>query len=87
MIYGNNCKLSTAAIDDTDVDGRTALSWAAAKGDADAVNILLEFGADPNLWSNRGQSPLQWAGQNTSRRCAEILQTLLDHNADVNLVD
>jgi ankyrin repeat protein len=79
--------LSTSAIDDTDIDGRTALSWAAAKGDADAVNILLEFGADPNLCSNRGQSPLQWAGQNPSKRCAEILQALLDHNADVNLVD
>jgi ankyrin repeat protein len=80
-------ELSTSAIDDTDADRRTALSWAAAKGDADAVNILLEFGANPNLCSNRGQSPLQWAGQNPSRRCAEIMQALLDHNADVNLVD
>jgi ankyrin repeat protein len=80
-------ELSTSTIDDTDADGRTALSWAAAKGDAGAVKILLEFGANPHICSHRGQSPLQWAGQNPSERCAEIMQALLDHNVDVNLID
>ena len=80
-------ELSTSTIDDTDTDGRTALSWAAAKGDVDAVKVLLEFGANPNICSHRGQSPLQWAGQNPSERCAEIMQALLDHNVDVNLID
>jgi ankyrin repeat protein len=47
-------ELSTSTIDSKDADGRTALSWAAAKGDADAVNILLEFGANPNVCSRRG---------------------------------
>jgi ankyrin repeat protein len=79
--------LSTSEVDDTDADGRTALSWAAAKGDADTVKILLEFGANPNACSHRSQSPLQWAGQNPSERCAEIMEALLDHGADVNLVD
>ena len=80
-------ELSTATIDDKDADGRTALSWAAAKGDADAVKILLEFGANPNVCSRKGQSPLHWGGQNPSERCVEIVQALLDHEADVNLVD
>jgi ankyrin repeat protein len=80
-------ELSTATIDDKDADGRTALSWAAAKGDADAVKILLQFGANPNVCSRKGQSPLHWGGQNPSERCVEIIQALLDHGADVNLVD
>ena len=80
-------ELSTSTIDDTDADGRTALSWAAARGDFDAVNILLEFGADPNICSRRGQPPLQWAAQSPTERCAEILQALLKHNADVNHPD
>lgn len=42
-------ELSTATIDDKDADGRTAISWAAAKRDANAVKILLQFGANPNV--------------------------------------
>ena len=47
--------------DDLNMDGRTALSWAAVKSDARAVGILLEFGASPNTISHRGHGPLSWA--------------------------
>jgi ankyrin repeat protein len=78
---------STSTIDDRDADGFTALHWAAAKGDVDAVNALLEFGATPNMCSRRGHSPLSWASQSPSQRRVEIVQALLSSGADVNQVD
>lgn len=56
-------QLSTATIDHQDADGKTALSWATTRGDALTVQILLEFGADPNVRSPKGQAPLHWATQ------------------------
>lgn len=40
---------STATINDPDNAGRTPLFWAAAHGNLDAVTLLLEYGADPNV--------------------------------------
>jgi ankyrin repeat protein len=80
-------EISTSTIDETDSDGRTALSWAAARGDAEATKILLKFGADPNILSWKNQSPLHWAAQSLAGTCAEICQALLDSGADVNCVD
>ena len=80
-------ELSTSTIDDKDSDGRTALSWASTRGDTEAVNLLLEFGTDPNVCSGRGQSPLHWAAQCHTLACSEILQALLNSDADVNCVD
>ena len=38
---------STAALDAVDFTGRSPLSWAAKRGEAEAVRLLLEYGADP----------------------------------------
>jgi ankyrin repeat protein len=78
---------STSTIDDRDADGLTALHWATARGNVDAVKVLLEFGAAPNVYSRRGHSPLTWAAQSPSARRAEIVQELLNHGADVNHPD
>ena len=79
-------ELSTANIDDKDADGRTAISWAATRGDPRSVTILLQHGADPNASSVRGQTPLHWASQNPTRKGPRILQALIDSDANVNAV-
>ena len=80
-------ELSSSNIDDTDVDGRTALSWAAAKTDAKAVGILLEFGANPNIISQRDHGPLSWAAQSQELGRREVIEKLLAFNADANWAD
>ena len=48
-------------IDSRDAQGRTALMLATLRGHAEAVDILLDGGADPNVADNRGTTPLQAA--------------------------
>ena len=80
-------QLSSSKIDESDVDGRTALSWAAAKTDAKAVGILLEFGANPNIIFQRGHGPLSWAAQSQELGRREVIKKLLTFNADANWAD
>lgn len=40
---------NSSAIDQEDADGRTPLSWAAARGDSKSVETLLRHGASPNI--------------------------------------
>lgn len=79
--------LTTSNIDDQDSDGRTALSWAAQRGDIAAVSDLLKFNANPNLCSHRGQSPLHWAAQNNTGSSARMIATLLEAGADAKAAD
>lgn len=46
-------------IDAVDTEERTALCWAAARGDAEAVRVLLKHGADPNIADRIGQGALR----------------------------
>ena len=80
-------ELSTANIDDKDADGRSAISWAATRGDLASVSVLLQYGADPNSKSVRGQTPLHWASQNPTHEGSRIIQALIDSDANVNAVD
>ena len=73
-------QLSTAAINRADAKGRTALAWAAARGDEGNVRTLLEFGADPNISCATGNSPLLRSVRAQSPSCIKLL---LDHDADV----
>nr|XP_023691900.1 ankyrin repeat domain-containing protein 66-like isoform X3 [Paramormyrops kingsleyae]XP_023693489.1 ankyrin repeat domain-containing protein 66-like isoform X3 [Paramormyrops kingsleyae] len=48
---------------DVDWDYRTPLHWAAAKGQADTVRILLEHGASPCLRTASGWTPTHFAAE------------------------
>lgn len=69
---------STSEINGLDSQGRTPLSWAAARGDSRSVQILLEHGAQANLSDEQSNSPLHYS-KNTA--CARLL---LLHGAEVS---
>ncbi|OTA63094.1 ankyrin [Hypoxylon sp. EC38] len=71
-----------SCIDSFDACGHTPLHWAAIRNDFDAVNMLLEAGAEPNILSTLGVSPL---GEAVRLRNILIAQLLLDAGADANL--
>ena len=64
---------STACIDVVDSQGRTPLSWAARRGDSEAVKTLLSQGACPNTADISGYSPLHWAAQASTPAAMEPL--------------
>lgn len=74
----------TAAIDKQDAYGRTALMWAAVRGDARSVLTLLNAGADPNIVDNNGQNMLSAALGKGRALCAFIL---LKHGVDAAELD
>ena len=72
------------AIDALDYKGRTALSWAARRGDARSTNILLQAQADPDLADVRGQTPLLLACEASSTTCVDLL---LEAGANYNHIN
>jgi len=66
---------SIAELNDNDEFGRTPLHWACAIGDPNAVQALLQLGADPNQQSSQGTStPLQLAAEaGTGAGCIDLL--------------
>ena len=71
---------STAALDTVDITRRSPLSWATQKGDAEAVRLLLEHGADPNNSDNTNMTPLHYAAQAKTPEC---LLLLIKHGARI----
>ena len=65
--------LSKSAIDQTDSNGRSALWWAARRGDTSAVSSLIEFDADINLKSHNGWRPLDAAIISNNLDCIWLL--------------
>ena len=70
-------------VDECDYQGRTVLSWAAARGDSQTVGKLLACGALPEKKCLLQRSSLHYAAS-TDVSTAEIL---LDAKADVNVAD
>ena len=67
-----------------DNKGPTPLIIAASYGELDIIELLLDYGADPNLQDNWGNTALM----NNAQDVAEdtyITQFLLDHGADPNI--
>ncbi len=73
--------ISNEDIDVVDSFGRTALMWAAWRGDATSFSTLLRFGADPQASSFDGNSVLLYAVHGGSKEC---LKLLLGAGADIN---
>ena len=64
---------STALLDTVDSTGRSPLSWAAQRGEDEAVRLLLEYGADPNNNDNTNMTPLHYAAQTDTPKCLLLL--------------
>lgn len=72
---------SSADPNATEVDGSTALHWAAHRGDAPMVKRLLDAGADPNVATHYSITPLALAAKIGN---AAVIDLLLDAGADPN---
>src|SRR4051794_20245504 len=70
-------RVDATNIDKTDSLGRTALSWAAQRADVESVQILLRYGANPNIYSTKNHSPLHYAAEAQTPDC--ILPLLQHH--------
>ncbi|KAL8811620.1 MAG: hypothetical protein Q9200_001647 [Gallowayella weberi] len=67
---------TTRDLNAVDSSGRTALVWAAARGDELALRTLINYGADVNLPDGQGNTPLHHA------RTVECIDKLLHAGAD-----
>ena len=73
-----------AKLEETDIEGYTALHWAIAYDQYEAAQTLLEAGANPNAVDAYGTHPLMTAVFNNN---LEIVKLLLDYGADRDFKD
>ena len=72
------------AVDARDNMGLTPLHWAAQQGDDVSVEVLLKFGANPNIVDRCGLTALHWATCGGNGSC---ISQLLEAGADVRAMD
>ena len=74
-------------------NGRTPLSWAAAKARKELVRLLLEKGADIESRDRDGRTPLSWAvaerptWHNRPREGEAVVHLLIEKGADIKSED
>ena len=73
-----------SVIDACDVDGRTALFWAARHGNYNAMLLLLKHGADAHKATNNGYRPLDATVYARNQPCTRLL---LEYMASANYID
>lgn len=61
------------SVDFVDATGRTALQWAAARGDERGLVTLLSWGADPNNMDEKLNTPLTLAANQNHAVCVRLL--------------
>jgi len=61
------------SVDQTDAMGRTPLLWAAARGDHQAVQILLDYNANPNVMDMYLAPPVSYAADRGHTLCVKLL--------------
>ena len=72
------------AVDEKDNMGLTPLHWAAQQGDEVSVEVLLNFGANPNVVDPNGLTALHWAACGGNRSC---ISQLLEAGADIRTMN
>ena len=65
-------------------EGNTSLVYAVLNDQIDALKLLLEFGANPDLRNYYGESPLHIAIKEQKLQLAEIL---IKSNANINILE
>lgn len=73
-----------ASLDKPDANGRSPISWAAARGNHGAVRMLMDHLADVRLADVSGMTPLHYAATSNSLAC---LKHLLNNGADPSAKD
>lgn len=74
-----------AKINDQDKEGKSALDWAAFYGNVDAINLLLDNGANPNVvYGDRVSAPVAWAVMEEHSGTLESIKALLARGANVD---
>jgi len=69
----------TGHVDVPDLHGRSPLIWAAYRGHDEAIQVLLDEGAQPAIKDKSGSSALHWA---SAKGCAQVIRLLLAAGAD-----
>ena len=64
--------------------GRTPLHWASQKGQLEAVELMLQLGANAATKDHSGQTALHWAA---SKGCAAVSKVLLAGGASISAAD
>ena len=70
-----------------DLNGTSYLHMACQVHCVEAVKLLLELGADPNINDNRGFSPILNAVGSINENNIEILELMLEYGLDLNKLE
>jgi ankyrin repeat protein len=77
-------ELLSTYINNRDTGSATPLMWAARRGDAQSLKLLLEYGADPNITSSCRCTALHYAVGHGNESCIRLL---LEYGASPSAVD
>jgi ankyrin repeat protein len=80
-------RLNSSFVNSPDTLGRSALHWAAIRGNSSAIEVLLAHGASPNYRDKEQMSPLHEIYQAPQSSQAGCTRLLIDSGADVNAKD
>ena len=76
--------LSKSVINESDAYGRTALWWAARRAEASKISLLLKYGANANMKTMSGNTPLITAIPTKNHTCIKLL---LDAGCEIHSED